>query len=138
MGEFDQFRDWDPLDHLPVDDAVRQTLRDLTVNLLRVSRGAGASYELIRQIRACDKAFGRYVAERGQGPTTGELNAMLEWRPFEESRGETEVWHGETDVVRAGLRIVAAELDGNRMQQAAGERDLREAIRRLGNARKAT
>ncbi len=135
MGEFDQFRDWDPLDHLSVDEAVRQTLRDLAVNLLRVSRGAGASYELIRQVRACDKAFRRYVAERGQGPATDELNAMLEWRPYGETRGDTGSRRSETDIVRAGLRIVAAELDGNRAQQAAGERDLREAIRRLDETR---
>lgn len=135
MGEFDHLRDWDPYAATPVEDRVRDTLRDLAVNLLRVIRGAGASYDLIRQVRACDEAFRRHVGEKQQGVSAQDLDAMMLWRPEADTRGDTEARRSETDIVRASLRIVAAELDGNRIQQAAGERDLREAIRRFNEAR---
>lgn len=135
MGEYDHLRDWDPHAATPVADRVRDTLRDLAVNLMRVSRGAGASYDLIRQVRACDEAFRRYVEEKREGVSAQDLDAMLHWRPESETRGTSESTQSETDIVRASLRIVAAELDGNRIQQAAGQRDLHQAVRRLNEAR---
>lgn len=127
MGDFDHLRDWAPLDHMPVEDAVEQALRDLAVNLMRVSRGAGESYNLVRQISACAKAFHRYAEEKKHLPAASDLDAMLDFRRPASDQERTE--RRVTEIVRASLRIAAAELQGNRLQRDAGERDLYQAIR---------
>jgi len=127
MGDFDHLRDWDPLDHMPVEDAVEQTLKDLAVNVMRISRGAGEAYNLARQIGACAKALRRYAEEKAQLPSSSEIKAMLNVRGH--GGGHLTEERATADIVRASLRIAAAELQGNRLQRDAGERDLYRAIR---------
>jgi hypothetical protein len=55
-------------------------LRRLTANLLRIVRGAGAPYELPRQIRAVLGALREYEAAFGHRPSEYEIQQALELR----------------------------------------------------------
>lgn len=133
MSDLEHLRDWDPLEHMSVESAVEDTLRALTTNLMRISRGAGEPYNLGRQLTECVSALRRYAQERGELPSNSQFQAMLDFRRTSKDQAPQE--RATTDIIRASLRVAAAELQGNRLQRDAGERDLYQAIRWLNEER---
>jgi hypothetical protein len=62
-------------------------LRELTANLLRITRGAGKSYLLGNQLADCIQAFKDYIDAHGALPSEAEINEILDYEgAWEEAR----------------------------------------------------
>jgi hypothetical protein len=120
-------------------------LRALAANMLRVIRGAGKPYELVRDMSSCLKAFQAYYDAHSVWPDSYRLQKVLDFDPDEYSRlkpdmdeAAMEQWHiktAENEVCRAALQIVASKLIGQRTQEHQGHSDLYSAFRSLDESR---
>lgn len=125
---------------------LKQALRRLTANLMRVARGAGSSAELSAQMVACLDAMVGYYDAAGNDVPSWDLDQMLdreaayaEYRPWIKADAEAQArWEadGTTDcaladqsIRRASLQVMASMLVNQAPQQRKGEVDFAEAIR---------
>lgn len=118
---------------------VSWALRQLTANLLRIVRGAGAPGEIIGQI---DWLLGTIMAFQnvvGLAPFS-EYPQMLDFVPHEEwrrhaDRGQLALVRAEERIVRGLLQIAASRLVGQTTQERAGESEMYAELRDLKDAR---
>lgn len=111
-------------------DEVKHCLRSLTANLIRVTRGAGKSYELTSQVFELADALTKYRAVFGCGVSSDVLNRMLNGPVTPRLNGNDEYGRKSAEhlVIRGALQIVASRLLGQRTQESAGEGELLDGV----------
>ncbi len=112
-------------------------LRELAANMLRVVRGAGRPYELLRQadrfLAVCEayrEAVGHYPPDQDLGAAL-QVHRELEPGIFAES--EYVIADAREAMMRGGLQIAASRLLGQATQMRAGEAELFDGARRYAN-----
>jgi hypothetical protein len=111
---------------------VGSALRELTANLLRVTRGAGRDYEIPTQAIALIEALQEYVKQRPNHlPNLGGfLTEGLGEIDFDTPRPVA----AKYDITRGVLQIVASRLLGQDLQERHGEKELNDGLRRWDEA----
>ncbi len=115
--------------------AVASAVRDLTANLILVSRGAGDAQDVGRQAMALIESFHEYHEAFGRLPGQ-ELTEFLDhdrlwgdvdWSRFDDDYADR---HFATiKMVRGALQMTASSLLGQRNDYLAGERELHDGSR---------
>ena len=115
--------------------AVATAIRELTANLILVSRGAGQANDVGSQAMALIESFQEYHDAFGRLPGQ-ELTEFLDhdrlWGDFDWSRfdGDYADRHFATiKMVRGALQMTASSLQGHRGDYIAGERELHDGSR---------
>jgi hypothetical protein len=131
--------------------ALRQPVRELAANVLRVVRGAGDPARLSGQMCDCLDGFQRYRHTFGVWPASWTLGEILQFpsefqetlEKFDHDSPELQRWakNGKLDqlfakdaIGKAALQIIAARLLGQKLQIAAGESQLSGAVRAFEEA----
>jgi hypothetical protein len=114
---------------------VEWAVRQLTANLLRVTRGAGNAWEIGKQAQGLIEALIEYREVTGAYPSSYEItDALAIWRKQADlesiSDDRFDEISAEEAIIRGALRIVAARLLGQRLQEAAGDSEMSEGLRR--------
>lgn len=131
----DTIKNYDPIKLMSVDDAVEQTLIDLAVNMLRVARGAGRPEDLCRQVIDCARSIMRHVDERKMLPDPQLIYNALHFTPDGPTPGPSKVGRVEAsdrelaELVKGGLRVAAARLNRDHVQEYRGHSDLERAAK---------
>lgn len=123
--------------------AIRQVdwaLRDLTANLMRVTRGAGKPYEIGRQAQDFITALIEYRDTVGHFPPSDELASLLtiERDPEVMARMNDDNLaqiYAEQEIIRGSLQIVASRLVGQSTQETAGSDEMLGGVNSLIVAR---
>jgi hypothetical protein len=127
-------------------------LRDTAANMLRIIRGAGKPYELLRQLQKTLEAAIRFQEAHGHFPDVasylsfeseyqktldrihrGELN-----RSYMSDRWEDDTFArmiAEHGIICGALQLVASDLIGQRTQRAAGHSELHKGVHELERIR---
>jgi hypothetical protein len=106
--------------------SVDWAIRELTANLMRISRGAGKSYDVGKQTVELMNSFQEYWDTHGVWPWD-RLNEFLAYDRFQyELRPDTELLERslrrtQNKIVRGSLQMVASDLLRQSTQVAAGE-----------------
>lgn len=133
-------------------DQLTPALRQLTANLMRITRGAGHPERLASEMVACLEAMQAHQEAIGYGPPSEEIRAVLdpdeaqkEFRPWaggsdaDKARWEADGSLGIEDAIReirrASLQMTASMLVNQLTHVRKGEGDIFDAIRRLEAAR---
>lgn len=109
-------------------DLISWPLRELTANLLRVTRGAGSPYDIYRQVVALEQVL-REAHEFHDFWSIPHLmarelqSALPEWRLAEEEFDDS-----GANVVRGSLQYIASRLVYQPMQEAAGSREIESGL----------
>jgi hypothetical protein len=116
----------------PVDWA----LRDLTANLMRVTRGAGRPNQIGRQAQALVDAMIEFRDATGVHPSPDEISDALAIGRGPEDLEKISDDHfdeifAERAIIRGCLRIVASRLLDQGSQVSAGESEMYGSIKRL-------
>jgi hypothetical protein len=116
-------------------DAVGSAIRELTANLLRMSRGAGNAQDVGSQAVALIESYQGYRDAFGRWPGD-ELTEFLDhdrlwgdvdWARFDDDYADR---HFATlKMVRGALQMTASSLMGQRDDYLAGERELHDGSR---------
>jgi hypothetical protein len=114
-------------------------LRDLTANLIRVSRGAGP-HEIGLQAEALIEALVAYRDAAGNFPWSEDLANILTVEPDPEIMERMNDDHldqvdAEQAIIRGSLQIAASRLLGQELQESAGHRELYGGLRELEGIR---
>jgi hypothetical protein len=110
---------------------VDNALRQLTANLLRITRGAGRPYEVFKQALQLLEACKEFREQLGYPPDP-EFSQMLNTAPeFDAPDGD----HALHSIVCGALQTTASRLLDQRLQIKAAERELSDGIRQLERAR---
>jgi hypothetical protein len=117
-------------------DRVQSAVVDLTANLLRVTRGAGKSYELGAQANQFVETLIAYREVAGCYPDTYSLDNALRFERDEEFlnrlKGDAlDEYYAKEKVLRGALQTVASRLLGQSTIQRMGENEMFEGIRRI-------
>jgi hypothetical protein len=112
---------------------VRWALREIAANLMRITRGAGKSWEVGRQARELVNMLVAHREACGHLPASDEITAALsiDDRHWTEELGDAagEMLDVRDRIVRGCLQIAASELLGQNTQLAAGRSEMYEGIR---------
>jgi hypothetical protein len=115
--------------HAP-ETAVRDALREMTANLLRVMRGTGRPEDVVQHAQAftaCCAAY-REIVGRDPAPAALAQALRLSAAPGADTNGDGENWsewdRAVREMVHGGLQVAAAELLAQHAQAAAGRREL--------------
>lgn len=121
-------------------EQIRSLLVELTANLLRITRGAGKAYDIAHQALELVKAFTAYQEAAGHLPSDYDLSRMLEWHdrdlifrtdiPYEDKALD----YARDRIADGVLQLVASRLIGQKLQEAAGRREMQEGLRDLRQA----
>jgi len=107
-------------------DEVEITLIELTSNLIRVVRGAGAPYSIIKQLVALLAAIDLYSDNVGHLPSASLLSRLIRMpgadRDLESYRYEEAL--ADDSICRAALQIVASSLLDQNLQRKRAMGDL--------------
>lgn len=109
-------------------------LRKLAANIMRVSRGAGEPYSVIQQCIEVVKGAQAFCDKCGDWPDDNEVREALDFhdpRLRDYTRQYDERSSAIEDIVEGALRLAAARLLRQDLQERHGEKDLLEGIRRL-------
>jgi hypothetical protein len=110
---------------------VRRALRDLTANLLRVTRGAGQPGLIGRQAITLLDALAECQRETGFLPDLGGfLTEPVMRLDFDSSDRRV----AQTEIIGGALQIAASRLLGQLTQERRGEQELRDGLRRWNEA----
>ncbi len=114
--------------------AVREELRRLAANLLRVAGGATAQPDLIlAQAAAFVEALAAHRAAAGRDPSAEEIAEALRSEPIPDEDGEA--WpdwdRAVREMVNGALQVAAAELLAQPAEAATGRRELFAGYRRI-------
>lgn len=107
-------------------------LRDLTANLIRVTRGAGKPYEIGVQCARIVEVFEAYHDAFGSWPSSDWASSVLdvgEEIDFERFPDEVDRHYAEERIIRGSLQIAASRLLRQRTQEAAGDTELHRGLR---------
>jgi hypothetical protein len=115
---------------------VDQALCKLTANLMRVTRGSGKPYEIIKDVNAFIAALVAYRNETSELPWPDDLaNALIsrnDLNPVGDAVGSNSGRTcAEQIIIDAALQMVASRLLGQKPQEAIGHRDMYEGYRQL-------
>ncbi len=120
-------------------DEVEWALRDLTANLIRVTRGAGRSHDIRRQMVLVLQAMQAHWDACGMWPSSYELDQMLSIRDDERldrlNDRDIEWAFAEFKMVRGALQVAASTLLDQSTQRAAGHTELFDGLRQLERMR---
>jgi len=110
-------------------DRIDWPLRELTANLIRVTRGAGKPYEIARQTRALLQAFIDYQESIGHFPPADELSGLLsidrDLLDMEKMNEEhLDRYFAEQSIIDGSLQIAASWLLGQKTQEVAGSSEM--------------
>jgi hypothetical protein len=105
---------------------VEWALRDLTANLLRVTRGAGRGHDIWEQALRFLQSCKAYHDQVGVSPDH-RFSQMLNAPKFDATDGE----RAHHKIICGALQITASRLLGQLMPERAGEQELEEGIRNL-------
>lgn len=116
---------------------VSDRLRELAANIIRVTRGAGRSFELPMQAHAFLDAMARYRDAVGHFPPADRLKRALsidapspEYAPV----GRLEELHAQKTIVRGALQVAASRLLEQGAEEAIGEAEILSGIRQFDEA----
>jgi len=121
-------------------DKVDWCLRNLTANLLRVTRGAGKPYEIGRQVQALLEAIVEYNDRTGHFPSEAVFTESLtaERGPEVMERlsdlQHEEDW-AEQRIIRGSLQITASRLLGQNTQERHGHHEMLDGFNALKEVR---
>lgn len=114
--------------------AVREALRLLTANLMRVTRGAGQPRAIPEQTAVLAAAFAAYKAACGADMNEADLAEALKLDALPDDDFD-EIWpdwdHAVREMVKGALQVAAAELLAQQAQAAAGRRELFDGYRHI-------
>lgn len=108
-------------------------MRDLAANILRIIRGAGAPYELRRQMARLDQAMNDHWEAARQWPYSEIAGAVYlhekpeAWERYDE-HGQAE-WYARQRIKSGALRAVAGEILGQQLQASHGETEMHSGMR---------
>lgn len=119
---------------------VEDALRELAANIVRVVRGAGMAPRIGSQAHSLIEAMVAYQKVVGHWPVSEEISAALDVSDPDESLDRMdddalEYASARQAIVRGALQIAASKLVGQRTQEAAGESELFDGIKRLEKVR---
>lgn len=107
--------------------AVRKALRELTANLMRITRGTGKPALVLSQTNAVAASFSAYRSTCGADLSDEEVTEALRLEPVPDDDFD-EVWpdwdRAVRDMVNGALQVAAAELLSQQAQAATGRREL--------------
>ena len=116
-------------------------LRDLTANLIRIARGAGAAERLGPQLAEAVNGYEDIRQETGLWPHPWAIERQLDV-----SRDLTDTDHlsaaqlnrayAVETIIAGSLQIAASRLVGQRTQEAAGRKELHDGVRELEEAQR--
>lgn len=106
--------------------AVRQGLREMTANLLRVARGVGRPELIVAQVTLLVAAFAAYRDASGDELKPSDITEALRLEHIMDDEDELwPVWdRAVREMVNGALQVAAAELLGQQAQAATGRREL--------------
>jgi hypothetical protein len=121
-------------------DQVRWRVRELTANLLRITRGAGKPYDVLGQMSDLAEAMQGYQATTGLSScpdefvralnVSNDLETTLQWSAEDRYRDDAEGL-----IIRGVLQVVASRLVGQKTQEAAGRSEMAFGLRELDELR---
>jgi hypothetical protein len=105
--------------------AVSSCLRELTANLMRVTRGAGKSWYIGRQAQALIDSMVEYQKVVGHYPSSEELGAALDidldYQEMSNYSEHNREWsYAQQTLIHGALQMAASKLLEQRTQEAAG------------------
>jgi hypothetical protein len=119
---------------------VAWTIRELTANLLRITRGAGKPYEVMRQMADLAEAIKGYQAATGLSSSPDEFaraldvsndqETMQHWSAEDRHRDDA-----EGRIIRGVLQVVASRLVKQKTQETVGRHDMLDGLRALEDLR---
>jgi hypothetical protein len=114
------------------EQGVRRALKELAANLMRVSRGAGKPYAIAEQCVDVVTSFRAYHEAFGSWPADHDVAAILD-SSSPQSR-DFSLPHDERQftidlMVSGALRLAAARLLSQKLQESHGEKELLEGVR---------
>ena len=106
--------------------SVRKGLREMTANLLRVTRGSGRPDLIVAQITAFVGLMAAYNDVAGEELKPSDITEALrlEHIPVDESELWPEWDRAVREMVNGALQVAAAELLSQQAQAASGRREL--------------
>ncbi len=107
-----------------VTNALSWSLRDLTSNLIRITRGAGKSHEIGNQLVSVIRVMNEYKSIFGYWPASHEIDRMLRLAPTQQ----------HYSIIRGALQVTASTLVDQNTQRFAGESEMHEGIERIVRA----
>lgn len=107
-------------------DDVAEAIRNLTANLLRVTRGAGKAHEIRRQAIVLIAAMQAHWDACGMWPSSEDLESTLSLSEEPSGvAGREALWqYAEEAMVKGALQMAASTLLEQRTQRAAGHTQL--------------
>jgi hypothetical protein len=141
-------RDW-------VEEELSGVIRDVAANMLRIIRGAGKPYDLLRQIKTVVEVADRFQHLHQRFPSDIIANILRleseaetiiarvrEGDGFSQSDvdrwladGTFEKMWAEHTVLCGSLQIIASDLVGQTTQKTAGQREFRDGLREVERVR---
>jgi hypothetical protein len=112
-------------------ESVGNALRELTANLLRITRGAGRPYQVFGQALQLLEACKEFREQLGY-PPDAEFSQMLDTAPEFDAPDDDDARH---TIVRGALQLTASRLVDQRLQIKAGECELFDGIQDLARLR---
>jgi len=129
--------------------ALAGELRAFAVNFLRVMRGGGKPWQLLREFEACAAAIRAYAAEHDSLPDAHTMYAALDWdaawheaRPWikenEAELAEANICRDPASdliedaietIVRGALQVIASKFANQSTQYSAGRSEIQQGIR---------
>ena len=130
------------LNRRDADERLGWALRQATANLLRVTRGAGKTYEVLKHAIDLVEAIVEYEKIWGLFPSDhvywGHLNISADKTMIDRtSEYYTDLSYAEERIVRGALQIAASKLLQQRPQICAGETELHGGVQDMQRARDA-
>ncbi|RJG46644.1 hypothetical protein [Mesorhizobium sp. DCY119] len=108
-----------------------QPLRELAANIIRTSRGAGKPYDILGECIEVVKKFQEYREVVGHWPSSFDIQASLAVRKtydFDNPQYFDEIDYSAETVISGALRVSAARLVGQDLQERHGEKELWQGI----------
>jgi hypothetical protein len=111
-------------------EAVSQCLKELTANLMRVSRGAGKPHDFYDHIAHVTKALVEYQALTGMFPSADRIHEILSVGERYTSRDgmEQDFLDGTEEVIRGALQMAASRLLQQKTQVEAGKSEMMRGV----------
>ena len=107
---------------------VEARLCRLAANLMRISRGSGALYEVEGQIMELADLFAKHRTLASHGVSPHIIDKALSYDPdiSPEDKELAEFQRARSQIVRGALQLAASELIDNNTTRNQGEEELRE------------
>ncbi|WP_454812863.1 hypothetical protein [Labrys neptuniae] len=131
-------------------EEVEKTLREFAINFLRVVAGGGRPYEIYGDMVGCIEAAQAYQKAHGLLPSSWDISNAIDGNRADRERMESwsqkdrERWWADgyastidthMDIRQASLRIIAAQMAGQKTIQRNAENLFDKGLRRLDDVR---